>query len=143
MYKKRHRKIESFRIAGNENIFKEKMLNWCNRFSIFSFLDSCGYDDKYGRYDCLVAAGAKKNFTGTLSDFHHLYEENNDWLFGHFSYNSKTENGKGDTHVGFDNIFFFQPQVVLILKKNILTIETINRLPEDVFHAILQQENIS
>ncbi|MEO7211078.1 MAG: anthranilate synthase component I family protein, partial [Chitinophagaceae bacterium] len=83
------------------------------------------------------------NFTGTLSDFHHLYEENNDWLFGHFSYVSQTEKEKEKTHDGFDNIFFFQPQAVLILKKNILTIETINHSPEDVFHAILQQENIS
>ncbi len=144
MYKKRHRKIESFPVAGDVKIFKEKMLDWCNRFSIFSFLDSCGYEDKYGRYDCLAAAGTEKKFTGSLPEFHQFYEENNDWLFGHFSYDLQTENGKEEIpHTGFENIFFFQPQVVLILKKNILTIETIFRPPSEVFHAILHLEKIS
>lgn len=143
MYKKRHRKIESFHITGDEKIFKEKMLNWCNRFSIFSFLDSCGYADKYGRYDCLAAAGADKKFTGNRVEFKQLYEANNDWLFGHFSYDSRIENEAGENDNGFSNVFFFQPLVVLILKKNLLTIETISHSPEDVFHAILQQESVS
>ncbi len=142
MYKKRHRKIESFLITGDEKVFKEKMLNWCNRFSIFSFLDSCGYADKYGRYDCLAAAGTEKKFAGNISEFHHFYEKNNDWLFGHISYDSGAKKEEEETHDGFGNLLFFQPRVVLILKKNILTIETMCRTPGEVFHAILQQENI-
>ena len=143
MYQKRHRRIESFLITGDEKFFKEKMLKWCNRFSIFSFLDSCGYADKYGRYDCLAAAGAEKKFTGNRVEFKQLYEANNDWLFGHFSYDSKIENEAGENDNEFNKIFFFQPLVILILKKNLLTIETTSYSPEDVYHEILQQEKIS
>ncbi|MEO8116295.1 MAG: anthranilate synthase component I family protein [Bacteroidota bacterium] len=142
MYKKKQRKIESFRITGDEKIFKEKMLNWCNRFSIFSFLDSCGYADKYGRYNCLAAAGTEKKFAGNISAFHHFYEKNNDWLFGHISYDSGAKKGGEETHDGFGDLLFFQPRVVLILKKSILIIESVSRPPGDVFQAILQQEII-
>ncbi len=37
----------------NNDLFKIKMLNWAERFNIFSFLDNHNYDIQPGRYECL------------------------------------------------------------------------------------------
>ncbi len=142
MYKKEKRKVASFPITGDEKILKKKMLDWCNQFSIFSFLDSCGYKDQYGCYDCIAAAGAEKIFSGSLLQLHQLFEENNDWLFGHFSYDAVHSRDEKKMQGGFESIFFFQPQVVLIIKNKKLIIETISGQPEEVFREILLHERI-
>lgn len=143
MYNIEKRKITSFPVNGDEKILKEKMLDWCNRFSIFSFLDSCGYKDQYSSFDCIAAAGAEKKISGTLSQIKHVLEEHHDWLFGHISYDAVHSTYGKKLQEEFECIFFFQPEVVFILKDKTLSIETINREPEEVFREILLQESIN
>jgi para-aminobenzoate synthetase component 1 len=109
------------------------MLSWANRFNICCFLDNHQYHSTHQAVECLAAAGAikifspKENILGQLSGF---AKEHNDWLFGHISYDLKNElaplESKHPDHIGFPDIFFFQPETVLQLKDNALTISSVN-----------------
>lgn len=119
------------------------MLNWANRFGICCFMDSHDYHDKYHRYDCLVAADAYKIFSPAehiLTQLDNFYAGNNDWIFGHLGYDLKNEiDGLQSLHINkisFPDIFFFVPAVVLILKDNLLIIESVNTQPGIIFNEI-------
>ena len=108
------------------NIFKIQMLNWVNRFSIFCLLDNRHYDFSKPAFECLLAAGCKTSivmqsgnaFDG-LQDFYAANK--NEWFFGHFGYDLKNEteslNSNNDDAVGFNDLHFFVPQIVLELDK--------------------------
>lgn len=106
------------------NIFKIQMLNWVNRFSIFCFLDNLQYEFSTPAFECLLAAGSKKNITtkagnafGKLQNFYDA--EKGGWLFGHFGYDLKNETENLKSHhidrVGFSDLHFFVPEWVLEL----------------------------
>ncbi|MBS1731512.1 MAG: anthranilate synthase component I family protein [Bacteroidetes bacterium] len=141
MHKKIERKTASFHLNCNGSIFKEKMLNWCSRYSIFSFLDSCNYVDRYSRYDCLAAAGEDYIFSGDLDAFSDFYEKNNDWLFGHFSYDLQNENEPTINEDGFKKLCFFRPKTVLMLQGEMLNIASTDKAPETIFKEIQQEES--
>ena len=132
----------SFYVA-NVKAFKTQMLNWCGRFSICCFMDSHNYEDKYHKYDCLVAVESYKSFPPGDDALHQLdvfCKENNDWIFGHLGYDlkNKIENLES-THsnkIDFEDIFFFVPKVVLSLKNNWLTIHSLAKKPQLIFDEI-------
>ncbi len=119
------------------------MLSWANRFNICCFLDNHQYYSTHQNVECLVAAGAvtifspKENILEQLSSFN---KEHNDWLFGHISYDLKNElaplESKHPDHIGFPDIFFFQPETILQLKDNQLIISTLSTDPEIIFSEI-------
>ncbi len=123
---------------------KQQMLNWANRFGICCFMDSCGYRDAYSRFDCLAAAGAEKMFLpqhNRLSQLKDFTNECKDWLFGHIGYDLKNEiealsSSHGDQLL-FPDLFFFQPQVVMYLQGNALTIESLHQSPGDIYRQLL------
>jgi len=103
--------------------FRIQMLNWANRFNIFCLLDNQHYNFTTPAFECLLAAGSKKNITAaagtafeTLKDF---YKENKGWLFGHLGYDLKNEteklHSKNVDGIGFDDLHFFVPEVVIKL----------------------------
>ena len=119
------------------------MLNWANRFNICCFLDNHQYHSAHQTVECLVAAGAvqifspEKNILSQLSEFNKLH---NDWLFGHLGYDLKNEiaplQSVHPDHIGFPDIFFFQPEIVLQLKDTQLTISTLTKDPVIIFDEI-------
>ena len=101
------------------------MLNWANRFNIFCLLDNQHYNFNTPAFECLLAVGSKKNITlqsgnvfEKLKDF---YKENNGWLFGHLGYDLKNETEKLSSAnfdgIGFDDMHFFVPEVVIKLSE--------------------------
>ncbi len=135
----------SFRI-GDASLCKQQMLNWANQFSICCFMDSHQYKNKYSVYDCIAAAGAEdfllpqKNKLSQLKTF--TQKHSNDWLFGHVAYDLKNEieelaSSHTDT-LYFPDLFFFQPQTVLFLQGNVVTIESINEKPESVYKNMVE-----
>ena len=94
-------------------------------------MDSHDYDDKYHKYDCLVAVDSYKTFSPSKNIFSQLdifYTENDDWIFGHLGYDLKNEiedlQSLHTNKIGFPDIFFFIPEIVLSLEKNVLTIHS-------------------
>lgn len=120
------------------------MLDWASQFSILLFLDSNNYDDRYGSYECLLAAGAVEILSDTSTEaLRELHEARRDWLFGHITYDYKNtlEAGLASRHevqTGFPLISFFRPQVVLYVDrgKSQLTIESQDISPQQVFDDI-------
>ena len=107
------------------------MLNWVNRFNIFCFLDNQRYNFSKPEFECLVAAGCKKNITvnagnafATFDDFYRSAK--NEWLFGHFGYDLKNETeqlvSQNFDGIGFSDLCFFVPEIVLQLDQHQLTI---------------------
>src|SRR5205085_3790185 len=109
---------------------KLRMLNWAKQFGIFCFFDNHKYNFSTPSFECMLAAGIEKKIEmpagKALHALQQFKEENNDWLFGHLSYDLKNEieilSSNNIDNIGFADIFFFVPQFLLILGENELKI---------------------
>jgi para-aminobenzoate synthetase component I len=114
---------------NNFTEFRIQMLNWANRFNIFCLLDNQHYNFSAPAFECMLAVGCSldpadnKSITlqsGTAFEkLKHFYKDNNGWLFGHLGYDLKNETEKLSSAnfdgIGFDDMHFFVPEVVLKL----------------------------
>lgn len=111
------------------------MLNWANRFNIFSFLDNNGYDFEPPAFDWVLAAGAHDIVINQHAvDFQALqsfHANQNSWIFGHLNYPS----GQMDD-LDFPAAFFFAPKVILKRTGSEIYIETSGEDPATVIAAI-------
>lgn len=119
------------------------MLHWINRFNICSFLDNHQYPSSHQTIECLAAAGAHKIFSATetiFPQFSSFLANQHDWLFGHFNYDLKNEIeplfSNHPDHIGFPDIFFFQPEIVLELDQDRLCIASLTLDPALIFEEI-------
>ena len=104
-------------------IVKQQVLNWSARFNTFSFLDNQLYPSPENNYECLVAAGERVRLKTSSGDaFKKLKAfslEQEDWLFGHFSFDLKAETENIPStlpdQILFPDLFFFVPDIVLLL----------------------------
>ena len=122
------------------------MLNWTKPFNIFCLLDNNQYNFSTPHFECLLAAGSVKmlqpmpgNAFKGLQDFVH-YEK--DWIFGHLGYDLKNEvedlSSQNFDGIQFPELFFFVPEIILVLKNDRLDIglaEGAN--PDTVYQNIL------
>ena len=129
-------------IVSDTEEFKWKMLNWVSRFNIFSFLDNNETEKIESNFVCMLAVGAKRSITlqqadlfPTIKEFH---QKQPSWLFGHINY-PQTE--KGDD--GFSDGFFYEPQTLLILYPNRLSISSDSISPDKIFEEIIAQQSTS
>ncbi len=127
---------------------KIKMLNWANQFSIFCLLDNQQYPpiaigiDKPA-FECLLGVGKKRDVIGIAGNaFDSLKSfcgKPDSFLFGHFAYDLKNETEKLHSGnfdgIGFPDLYFFEPQIVLQLAGDKLTIYS-NTSPEIIFSDI-------
>lgn len=120
------------------------MLNWLKPFNIFCFLDNNGYQFDQPKFDCLLAVGCKHslklNAGGAFNALKEFSELHPGWLFGHLGYDLKNENqtlnsGNFDG-IGFSDLHFFVPEIVLELTKNTLKIYCDSEDANDIFSAI-------
>lgn len=122
------------------------MLNWANRFGIFCFLDNHRYQTNYHSVECLLAVGTRNSYTGnTLNGFQSFLKGSKRWLFGHLNYDLKGEiEGLRSFHedkLGFPDIFFFEPQIIIHLAAGEMRIEAENENEAEViFREIMDTE---
>lgn len=119
------------------------MLNWSSQFSILIFLDSNGYTDGFGAYECLLAVNPTGAFFSKLPDAAEWHKSNKDWLFGHIAYDYKNqlESRLATNHparLGFPTFSFFCPEVVCYIRHNStqLVIESLYDAPDSIFETI-------
>lgn len=120
------------------------MLHWVNRFNICSFLDNHQYSSPQQTVECLAAAGAHTIFSPTepvFPQFSSFLINQSDWLFGHVNYDLKNEidplYSKHPDHIGFPDIFFFQPETVLQLEGDQLCISSLSQEPALIYQELL------
>jgi para-aminobenzoate synthetase component 1 len=120
------------------------MLSWANQFNICCFLDNQQYHLPHHSFECMAAAGSLQTLAtaaGTaFEQLQQLYEQNRDWLFGHLSYDLKNETeglySNNTDHLGFPDLCFFIPEVILQLSGQELLIGAIGDRHETIFHEI-------
>ena len=116
------------------------MLNWSKQFNIFCFLDNNNYSFEEAAFECMLAAGCSNSISLNAEDPYVALKKfsyiNPGWLFGHFNYPSSSQNKKQGVTIGFDNGFFFVPEILLRLKKNKIIIESKHANPKEIFKII-------
>jgi para-aminobenzoate synthetase component 1 len=126
------------------------MLSWVNQFNICCFLDNQHYNLPHHSVECMAAAGAVQTLAtaaGTaFEQLKQLYEQHGDWLFGHLSYDLKNETeglaSNNIDSIGFPDLCFFIPEVILQLSERELLISTFGNRHETVFHEICAIEPV-
>ncbi|HEY4156286.1 MAG TPA: anthranilate synthase component I family protein [Puia sp.] len=126
------------------NKLKQQVLNWSAQFNTCCFLDNQQYKSPTHSFECVVAAGEISRLeTGAGTAFEQLRlfsSKQNDWLFGHFSFDLKSEtesvpSGHPD-QIGFPDLFFFIPEIVVLLNHDRLSIGLMNGNHDQVLNAI-------
>jgi para-aminobenzoate synthetase component 1 len=131
---------------------RRQMLTWAFPFNICCFLDSQGYTHSgYASVPaegpgCLLAAGCADSFVAAAGNaFTELKAwsvTRRDWLFGHFAYDlvSETESVQATDlktdHIGFPDLFFFVPEVVIELRTDIIRIGVLEGEPATIWKQI-------
>jgi para-aminobenzoate synthetase component I len=123
------------------------MLNWADQFSILLFLDSNGYRQQHGVYECLLAAGAHDavaegpDMLAGVEQLHRRYG----WVFGHICYDHKNalHNRLSTSHkpaLHWPQLGFFAPEVVCHIDAahTTLTIESFSD-PDAVYADMMAQ----
>ncbi|BDX36702.1 para-aminobenzoate synthase [Tenuifilaceae bacterium CYCD] len=84
--------------------------------------------DISGRFDLLAGLGAISVCNPSKNHFDNLSEslKRNDWMLGYLFYDLKNEledlTSVNHDGIGFPELFFFQPKILLIVESNILTV---------------------
>jgi para-aminobenzoate synthetase component I len=133
------------------NKIKIQMLNWCSQFNIFCFLDNHQYQQQHHSIECILAVGSRAQIQSTpgksaleaLSVF--IEKHQGRWIFGHLSYDLKNEiEGLRSTqpdYIGFPDLFFFLPEIILELSASELRISTAEGDAREIFDAIVGTED--
>jgi para-aminobenzoate synthetase component I len=132
--------------VDNISEFRKKMLSWSNRFSIFCLLDNQQYSFDNPAFECILAAGCKQSISvnagNAFDTLNQFYSQRSGWLFGHLGYDLKNETesltSQNPDGIGFADMFFFEPELVIKLSGNNVEI-TGTSYPQEVFNAIVQE----
>ena len=116
------RQFVSFPFSDLYNI-KQQVLNWSVRFNTFAFLDNQLYPSPENNYECLMAVGERArlqtNAGGAFKKLKAFSLEQEDWLFGHFSFDLKEETENVPSalpdQILFPDLFFFVPDIILLI----------------------------
>jgi para-aminobenzoate synthetase component I len=102
---------------------KQQVVNWSARFSTCCFFDNHQYPSELPGYEVLVAVGERARLEASAGNaFHQLKEFSQaqaDWLFGHFSFDLKSETEQSPSRlpdfIRFPDLFFFVPEIILLI----------------------------
>lgn len=136
------RSYRSFPITDFTSI-KQQMLNYLKQFSIFCFLDNHQYNLPGHSAECLCGAGFVERMHSAdqhLDAAEKFIESQNDWIFGHLSYDLSedlfhTANSFPLT-VKFPGLFFFVPEIVFRLDTRQITIGSFSEDHESILRDI-------
>lgn len=121
--------------SGDINVLKHKALKWATSFDVASCFNSNGNPDPYGKFDLLIAAGARTQITGSagnsLSSLSSFLGGKECWLPGYLSYDLKNEierlESENPDYLNFSPLFFFEPEHLIIVRGGDLHILSDNK----------------
>jgi len=104
--------------------------------------------------ECILAVGALSEIKcpcgNGFTQLHEFAEKQNDWLFGHFSYDLKNEiedlSSANFDGIGFPDLYFFVPEIIIKLELNRVYIGSFTPDPysivEEIRNCTLSKTNI-
>ena len=130
-------------------LFKTKALHWAQNNETSLWLDSNESDDKYGKFEAVLAIGVHtKLSTTSKNSFQKLKKfrkSANDFIFGYLSYDLKNDvenlQSNNEDRLLFPDLYFFQPKKILFFTKDKVSFEYINSLETAIdsdFESIAQ-----
>ena len=142
--------VATFIVSQQINI-KQQILNWCNQFSVCCFFDNNNFQDNYNSYECVAAITSNTIFAKDIVDigFDELQQiiiNKKRWLFGHIGYDFKNElfqlESNHQNTINFPNAFLFEPEIVVTLIDDKLTVESEIVDCNEVYKNILNCNNV-
>lgn len=120
------------------------MLRWATQFDTCCFLDSNQYNIQPCTFEAALAVGVNRHLKASAGSafpaLHRFINDTRDWLFGHFGYDLKNETeALHSTHpdgIEFPDLYFFQPQIVLLIGRQEVQIGALNEEATTIFHSI-------
>ena len=124
----------------NVSDFKERLLVWSQQFDDVVWLDSNDYDQKYSKYDAVLAVDA---FTCIQTDYHDAFDKlkeyqttTKDWIFGYLTYDLKNDIEDLESNnldgLDFPDLYFFQPKKLFCIKGNKVTTKYLKVVNDEV-----------
>lgn len=102
--------------------------------------------DRFSRYDLLLAFGVDEQVAAGERPFERLQERiatTGDWWFGHFSYELKNRierlKSEHPDPIGFPELFFFRPRVVLVVRGGEAWLEVSGLMEESAAESIVRR----
>jgi para-aminobenzoate synthetase component 1 len=141
------RRFASFPITNLQKT-KRQLLTWASHVDIFCFLDNQGYPESIAPgVECLLAVGVRDSCESpagkAFSKLKAWARDRREWLFGHFAYDLATETEPGSAGsqpkpdpIGFPDLFFFIPQVLIELSPTIIRIGCFQDEGETIWRQI-------
>jgi para-aminobenzoate synthetase component 1 len=127
---------------------KQQVVNWSARFSTCCFFDNHQYPSELPGYEGLVAVGERARLEASAGNaFRQLKEfsqTQDDWLFGHFSFDLKSETEQSPSllpdFIRFPDLFFFVPEIILLILPGELQIGLYGNHHQKVWEEIEMEE---
>ena len=140
---------KEYKLNDVEN-FKQKILQWSNKFSSVTILDSNNYkEDKYSKNQYIAAFGVSEeaiaaDYEGAFSKLKEFKLNKSDYIFGYFSYDLKNDiedlKSENNDNLLFPALHFFVPKNVLIINENILSIISKDSSSDTIYNEIISQK---
>ena len=138
--------MENFFQIDDISDFQQKALHWSVEYTHVSYFNNCHIDFPYNGFSNLLFVGANKIIDflpgKSFENLADTFLKNKTWLTGYFSYDLKNEveklKSKNSDKLFFKNIYFYQPQIVIIFEKQGIKILSETKSPEKIYAQILK-----
>lgn len=133
---------------ANTDDFKLKSQEWSDQFEVAVFLESNLEDQfekqKYYGFDAVLAVGQHtvltSDYKGSFSKLKEFQSTCNDFLFGYLGYDLKNDvedlSSKNEDKVGFSDLYFFQPQKIILWKNDQVECLYLSEYADDIENDI-------
>lgn len=138
-------RIEKCQRLARPEQYKKKLLLWAQKYDTVIWLDSNDHQDKYSRFDAILAVGTHRIISVEQDCFNKLREFQNkvkDYIFGYFTYDLKNEienlESNNPDGLQFPNLYFFQPKKIFILRGHEMTASYLSQYKNEIDSDLLE-----
>lgn len=125
-----------------------KMLNWAMSKEYFQYLNGNGYNGRYGTFPHMLFVGRSRALISSVNSFEKLrkFREENDWLFGFFSFDLKNEienlQSKNPATIPVDHLTFVIPETIIRIDNEFFSIESYHD-PDGIYKQVFVTHEVN
>jgi para-aminobenzoate synthetase component 1 len=135
--------FSSYHIDNSAEL-KHKIVTWANGFAVCAVLDSCNYGLPHFRYEFIAGVGVNTSVCDAhlslLTDFE---ARTDDWIFGHYGFDTAQHASQKFSGSDFSESFFFIPEVVLEISNDTLHVGVLSgnadKIAAEIFDTRLKE----